>query len=458
MPHLSIESEQAVIGSCMASAESYDVVSEILVSEDFGAPVMRLMWDVISKLREASRPVDAITVGEMLKISQRWADMGIDTDPVVYASATAESALTFRSMPAYAEIIRGHSISRQLLAFAADTKATANGDDKAEIKIGAVQSALEPIADRNAAKGITPFKKAAHRALQEVSALAEQGGGLRGISTGWSDLDRLTNGLQKGHLIICGGRPSSGKTLCGLNIATHVAKTKPVLFYSLEMSEEELALRAMSAMAKVDYGRLQTGKFTDEEAASLAHQGPAFNTLRLSIDDRSGLSIDQLRARARVAARKEKPALIVVDYLTELSADGENQTLRVGNISRGLRRLAKELNVPVFCLAQLNRMSETRSDHTPIMADLRDSGQIEQDANVIMFVHREEMFDAESPRKGMAEIVIRKQRNGRTGSVHFNFEGHFQRFTSYYGLIPEKNNKKRGGGNMKNILGPDGAF
>lgn len=456
----SMEAEEGAVAAAMRSVELFDEVSGLIKAEDIATPQLRVLFEQVTALRAESQPVDALTVGNVLRKSKAWKSVAMHEDPLQYARRIADLALTFTEGRTYAELVRDASLCRQLARLGGDFQTVANGEGTAESKLAAAISSLALISDGEEDHGTTTFKEALLQATVTVDTLREGGGGLRGLSTGFRELDEATSGLQDGQLIILAGRPGMGKTLLALNIAENIAHQHRVHFFSLEMSSEDLVMRSMASIARIDFARLQVGKCEAWEWAKLAESGPRLANMKIDIDDRHGISIDLLRARARIAARRAEAAgdpirLIVVDYLTEVSAKGESQSLRVGEVSKGLRALAKDLNVPVLCLAQLNRDNEKRTDKRPSLADLRDSGQIEQDANVVMFIHRQELYDPDTEMKGIAEVILRKQRAGRLGTTYYNFLGHHQCMTTLDKALPTP---RRKGKKMDEALGDGSVF
>ena len=432
---MSLEAEQATVGAAIASASQYDAVSEIVSSGDFLDPVLKCIWDATAALREAGRDVDEVILSAMLDRSSRWQAMG-QGEALGFVASLLDLSHSFKSSLVYAGIIREASMTRKILEYCENAKEVAHsGELDADQKLGEIHTMLDPLTE-GTADGFVTAKEAAHAAVVDIMAQMERGDALSGLSTGFEVLDDITAGLQDSDLIYVGARPSMGKTVFGLGIAAHVAKTDPVLVFSIEMPKEKLMKRLISAFASINADDIRKGNIEGNQHGLLIHAGKQVAALNMRIDDTSGLSVDQLRTRARIAARKERPRLILIDYLTLLSGKGDNRTQEVGYISRSLKGLAKEMGCPVMCLAQLNRGLEQRADKRPMLSDLRDSGEIEQDADVVMFLYRDEVYDENSDRAGIVEVDVAKQRDGETGVRLLASELQYQRFTTLTKVAP----------------------
>ncbi|HEX7047074.1 MAG TPA: replicative DNA helicase [Gammaproteobacteria bacterium] len=430
-PH-SVEAEQAVLGGLMLDNRAWEQVADRLVEGDFYRHDHRLIFRSIETLAEADKPCDAVTIGEWLE--QR--DLLDEAGGLVYVGALAKDAPGAANIKAYADIVRERSVLRQLIRTGNDIAQSAfapEGREVAELLEVAEQRVFE-IAEKGSRTKAGPvdIKKLLKGAVDRIDSLFHSDSHITGISTGISAFDEKTAGLQRGDLVIVAGRPSMGKTSFAMNLAEHAAIREkiPTAVFSMEMSGEQLALRMISSLGRIDQSKVRTGKLDDEDwpritsAVTLMSEAPIF------IDDTPALSPTEMRARARRLKREHGLGLIVVDYLQLMQVSGtkENRTNEISEISRGLKTLAKELDVPVIALSQLNRNLEQRPDKRPVMSDLRESGSIEQDADIIVFIYRDEVYNENSPHAGTAEIIIGKQRNGPTGKVRTAFLGRFTRF------------------------------
>ena len=447
-PPASVEAEQALLGALMIDDHAWESIHGRVSDEDFYRPDHRLIFDAIGALSSRDRPRDAITVSEYLESCGQLAEAG----GLGYLSTLVKDTPSAANITTYADIVRERSLLRELIAVGNDIAASAfrtEGRAAAELVDEAEQRVF-----KIAGKGISGKKKDI-RQLHEVCSelvtrlddLHRAGAEITGLSTGYKKFDAMTQGLQKGDLIIVAGRPSMGKTTLALNIAENAAfnltKPTPIAIFSMEMSTEQLALRFVSSLGQVSQGKLRNGQFSEDDwpritsAIQQMAQAPVF------IDDTPALSPAQVRARARRLKRQHGIGLIVIDYLQLMSVGGstENRATEISEISRSLKALARELDVPVIVLSQLNRSVEQRPDKRPQMSDLRESGAIEQDADLIAFIYRDEVYNDESPRKGQADIIIAKHRNGEIGDFSLTFLGQFSRFENFtpqFELPPER--------------------
>jgi replicative DNA helicase len=439
-PH-SVEAEQSVLGGLLMENSAWDRIADVLGAEDFYRQDHRLVFKHIMKLLEQGKPADAITVAESLENSAELQNVG----GLPYIGALVQNTPSAANIRRYAEIIRERSVMRKL----------------AEVGTGIAESALNPMG-RNAsqllddaeakvfeiaeagAKGQKGFVEIAPLLTQVVERIdmlynRDDPSEVTGIPTGYVDLDRMTSGLQPGDLIIVAGRPSMGKTAFSLNIAEHVALEAglPVAVFSMEMGGTQLVTRMIGSVGRLDQHKLRTGRLEEDDWQRLTYALGKLNDAPVFIDETPALNSMDLRARARRVSRQcGKLGLIVIDYLQLMSAtsSGENRATEISEISRSLKALAKELDVPVIALSQLNRSLEQRPNKRPVMSDLRESGAIEQDADVILFIYRDEVYSKEDTKpedKGVAEIIIGKQRNGPIGTVRLTFLGEHTRFENY---------------------------
>lgn len=436
---MSHESEQALVANALTSAEKFEQICGIVSYQDFQTDELRLIFKAITAYRNLGKDVDAVMLGAALDRKQEWKDFQI-FDSVSYLDELASLSTTFKLGEAYAKAVHAASVDRQLKGYAHEVTLVAEGEGAPDEKLGHVSAKLDELTE-SAPTGFITGAEAVDDALKNIIEVIESKNGMIGISTGFDGLDEISSGLKKSELIISAARPSMGKTALALNIATHVSQTLPVFIFSLEMSSSALAARMMSAISSEHFGDMQRGNLDKDNNLGFALD--QIGNRQLFIDDTGGLHVDQMRMRARVLARKHKPGLIIVDYLTLLSGKGDNKTNEVGYISKSMKEMAKELDCPVWCLAQLNRGVENRADKRPLMSDLRDSGQIEQDADLILFNYLDEKYDDNSPRKGWLELIVAKNRNGETGMIPLEWQGHYQRFKNPHGNIPDIPKKER---------------
>ena len=438
-PH-SIEAESSVLGGLLLDNGAWDRVSDLLSDADFYRYEHRLVFGAVGSLINASRPADVITVFEQLQ-SQGKAD---EVGGLSYLNSLAQYVPSAGNIRRYAEIVRERSILRKLVS-ASDEIATnafnPQGRPVAEIVDEAEQKIFN-IGEQGSRmkQGFQAMDTLVVSLLDRVQEMADNPNDVTGVPTGFYDLDRITAGLQGGDLIVLAARPSMGKTALAINIAEHVALNEglPVAVFSMEMGAAQLAVRIVGSIGRIDQSHLRTGRLTDEEWPRLSEAIEKLRNISLHIDESAGLTSSQLRANARRLARQcGQLGLIVVDYLQLMSGSSsseENRATELGEISRGLKMLAKELKCPVLALSQLNRSVETRPDKRPMMSDLRESGAIEQDADIIMFIYRDDYYTKEASKEpGVAEVIIAKQRNGPTGVVKLAFLKPITKFESLAG-------------------------
>jgi len=434
-PPQSIEAEQSVLGGLLLDNQAWDNIADLVAAEDFYRHDHRLIFQHIGRLIDGSRPADAITVFESLQSAGRADDAG----GLPYLNALAQNTPSAANIRRYGEIVRDRAVLRRLVSVGEEIATAALNPQGRETKqiLDEAESAVFRIAEAGAKgrQGLVKLESLLVQAVERIQELYEtpNASDVTGVPTGYVDVDRLTAGLQKGDLVIIAGRPSMGKTTFAVNIAEHVAidQGMPVLLFSMEMGAPQLALRMLSSVGRIDQQRLRTGRLLDEDWPRLTATMQKMHDAQLYIDETPALTAIDLRARARRQARAcGQLGLIVVDYLQLMSAsrEGENRATEISEISRSLKALAKELRVPVIALSQLNRSVETRNDKRPVMSDLRESGAIEQDADVIFALYREEFYNPDTTDKGIAEVLILKQRNGPTGRLNLRFAGALTRF------------------------------
>jgi replicative DNA helicase len=433
-PH-SIEAEQSLLGGLMLDHQSWDKIADVITAADFYRKDHRLIFAAIASLAEDANPCDVVTVSEWLDNRSELEKAG----GLEYLASLANETPGAANARSYAKILRERSMLRSLITAGNEISGAAfstDGRNASEIVDEAERLVFE-IAE-SGSRGRSGFKALKHilpEAVDRIDVLHQSDGDITGISTGYNEFDKLTAGLQGGDLIIIAGRPSMGKTTLAVNIAENAAigAKVPTAIFSMEMPSQQLAFRMISSLGRVDQTHLRTGNFPDEDwsrintAVQLMSEAPIF------IDDTPGLSPTEIRARARRLQREHGLGLIVIDYLQLMAVPGnkENRATEISEISRSLKALAKELMVPVIALSQLNRSVEQRTDKRPVMSDLRESGAIEQDADLIIFIYREEVYNQDTPRKGIADIAVAKQRNGPIGDFPLTFVGRYTKFENW---------------------------
>ena len=430
-PH-SIEAEQSVLGGLMLENSTWDGIADRVAEHDFYRTEHRLIFKAIAALIVKSHPFDVLTVAETLKNLQILEEAGGE----LYLFELVKNTPSTTNIIAYADIVRERSVLRQLIHTANDiADAAFNPQGRASNELlDEAERRVFHIAERGGNRfEAVKMSQLLAQATQKMDALYNSNEAITGLATGFADLDEMTSGVQRGDLIIVAGRPSMGKTVLAMNIAENIVikYNKPVLAYSMEMSGEQIAMRMISSWGRINQQKVRTGKLEKEDWQRVASAVGALSSVPFFVDDSPALSPGELRARARRLAREHgELGLIVIDYLQLMQVPGakENRTMEISEISRSLKSLARELNVPVIAISQLNRGLEQRHDRRPVMSDLRESGAIEQDADLIAFIYRDEVYNEDSPDKGIAEIIIGKQRNGPIGKVRLAFLGQYTRF------------------------------
>ena len=435
-PH-SNEAEQAVLGGILLNNEYWDEVTDNVISDDFYTFAHRLIFEEMGALIAQQKPVDLITLEQALKNKDALEQVG----GFAYLAELSNNTPSAANIVAYANIVREKAIMRELISVGnkiAHDSYSPKGQDVKQLLDEAERQVFEIAEKRTSNKeGPQNVLGILAKTIDKIDLLSQskENGGVTGVSTGFYDLDKKTAGLQKSDLIIVAARPSMGKTTFAMNLCENAAlnSEKPVLVFSLEMPSEQIMMRSLASLSRVDQTKIRTGQGLDErDWANIGSTLGIFkNKPNLYIDDSSGLTPTELRSRARRVYRENGGlSLIMVDYLQLMRAPAfsDNRTLEIAEISRSLKALAKELEVPVIALSQLNRTLENRQDKRPVNSDLRESGSIEQDADLIMFIYRDEVYHPESEEKGIAEIIIGKQRNGPIGRVKLAFQGQFSRF------------------------------
>ena len=426
-----------MLGGLMLDSNRADDVIDVLVSEDFYRNDHRLIFSAIYGLTNQSMPADVITVQEYLDNSGELEKAG----GLVYLDELTRNTPSATNIAAYAKIVREHSILRRLLSTVNDIGQTVyqpEGRTPYEVLDNAEQRIYE-ISDSGAKRGsgFVPARTLMKDAVTSIEELFNNNSEITGLATGFTDLDKLTTGLQKSDLIIVAGRPSMGKTSLAMNLAENVAlgSDAAVAIFSMEMSGEQLIRRMLTSLGRIDAQRVRTGKLSNDDWSRLTSAINLLDKTRVYIDDTPGLTPSEIRSRCRrLAAQNDgKLGLVIIDYLQLMSMGGtsENRATELSAITRALKGLAKEVNVPVIALSQLNRSLEQRTDKRPVMSDLRESGSIEQDADLIVFIYRDEVYNDDTDDKGIAEIIISKQRNGPIGTIKLTFLGQYTKFENY---------------------------
>ena len=436
LPPQALEAEQSLLGGLLLDNRRWDDVTDILGVEDFYNSHHRSIFSAIRDLLENDRPVDVVVASEWLREHGKLEEIG----GLAYLGSLAKNTPSTANLASYARIVHERSLLRKLLDSANDIASRAyrpEGDSPQEVLDYAEQRIFE-LAQRGSRRenDFVPVKALLTEAIDRIEELYESNEALTGVSTGFKDLDAMTSGLQRSDLVIVAGRPSMGKTSLAMNMAENVAlaSKRPVAVFSMEMPGQQLAMRMLASLGRINAHKVRTGRLGADDWPRLTSTVALLNEAPIFIDDTAGLTPLELRSRTRRLLREHDAlGLVIVDYLQlmQTAQSQENRAIEVSIITRNLKNLAKELNVPVVVLSQLNRSLEQRPNKRPVMSDLRESGAIEQDADVILFIYRDEVYNEESRDKGVAEIIIGKQRNGPTGTVRMTFNGAFTRFDNF---------------------------
>ena len=437
LPPHSIEAEQSLLGGLLIDNSALDQINDIVSPKDFYRQDHRLIFTHINEILNLDNPADVITVAESLEKKSELASVG----GIAYLGSLAENMPSVANIRGYAKIIRDNSVLRNLISVGSDIVEGAfspQGKD-AQALLDEMEQKLFSIAELESNRlGYKDFQKVIAEVVRSLEERGQNPGTVTGLPTGFTDLDKLTTGLHGGELVIIAGRPSMGKTALAMNIAEScvLKEKKAAAIFSMEMGSEQIVTRLLGSVAKVHQQKMRTGELDENDWAEIADALGKLNEAPLFIDEGSALNSYELRARARRLHRSTEGGLglIIVDYIqlmSPLGNIGENRATEISEISRSLKSLAKELNVPVIALSQLNRNVDSRPDKRPQMSDLRESGAIEQDADVIMFIYREEVYNPETLDKGIADIILAKQRSGPIGDVRLTFVGEYTRFENY---------------------------
>lgn len=427
---MSRDAEQALIGGLLLDSGRYDDVADIVTSDDFQHREHRLAFRAIVALCQDGTAADVLTVSDRLEKSGELEAAG----GLAYIGMLANNTPSAANVGSYARLVADAALERRLVAAAGQIAELAKGEDPAREKIDRAQGMLSALADASRGSGPALVRDVLPAVIDEIDRHHKAGSGIIGLSTGFVDLDEMTSGLQAGDLILIAGRPSMGKSTLSMQMAEHVASAgMTAAVFSLEMSAESLVMRTVASIGRTDFQRLRLGRLEDHEWANVTDAAVRLSSMALLVDQSPALTAMEIRARARRIKREHGLGLVVVDYIQLMRGEGESRNLEVANISAGLKALAKELAVPVIALSQLNRSLQNRNNKRPTLSDLRDSGSLEQDADVILFLYRDEIYDEQSSARGTAEVIIGKQRNGPTGTVRLVFQGHHCRFENYTG-------------------------
>jgi len=435
-PH-SIEAEQSVLGGLLIDASAWDQVADVVSAEDFYRPDHRLIFEALGELIASGRPGDVITVSEQLERRARLEDAG----GLAYLGTLARDTPTAANVRAYAGIVRERALLRSLIEAGRAIASSVFADDglSARELVDRAEARVFEIAEQGTRRGSGAVRVSAllPPLIDKIDEWHTNPSKLRGLATGFSDFDHKTGGLRPGDLVVIAGRPSMGKTTLAVNMAEYAAVSPDikasVAIFSMEMPSEQLVTRMLASIGHVPLNSIRTGRISDDDWVRITAATSQLSEAKIFIDESAGLTPTELRARARRIKREHGLNLVIVDYLQLMQVPGtqENRATEIAEISRGLKALAKELSVPVIALSQLNRSVEQRSEKKPVMSDLRESGAIEQDADMILLIYRDEVYDKNTTKKGIAEIDLAKHRNGEIGTFLLTFQGQYTRFVNF---------------------------
>ncbi|NCU17172.1 replicative DNA helicase [Pallidibacillus pasinlerensis] len=430
-PPQNIEAEQAVLGAILIEPESLTVASELLIPEDFYRSSHQKIFSAILKLSDQGKAIDVVTVTEELAATEQLENIG----GVSYLMELANAVPTAANVDYYARIVEEKSLLRRLIRTATEIAQEGyNREDEVESLLSEAEKKIMEVSGRKSAGSFISIKDVLVEAYDKIETLASSKGEITGIPTGFTELDKMTAGFQKNDLIIVAARPSVGKTAFALNIAQNVAtKTDEVVaIFSLEMGAEQLVMRMLSSEGNINAQNLRTGDLSDEDWRKLTMAMGSLSNAEIYIDDTPGIRMAEMRAKCRRLKQERGLGMILIDYLQLIQGDGrqDNRQQEVSEISRSLKALARELEVPVIALSQLSRSVEQRQDKRPMMSDIRESGSIEQDADIVAFLYRDDYYDKETENKNIIEIIIAKQRNGPVGTVQLAFAKEFSKFVN----------------------------
>lgn len=432
IPPQSIEAEQSVIGSMLIDKEVIPVVMEVLKPEDFYRPDHKEIYDVIIELFDRAQPIDLITVSERLKLHGKLELVG----GLEYLTNIATEVPTTANVKHYAKIVEEKSLLRKLIKASSDiVELGFSASEEVSFILDKAEQNIFDILQKRSSQGFVPIKDVLVETFNKLEELYNNKGHITGIPTGFSDLDFKTSGLHNSDLVLVAARPAMGKTAFALNLAQNAAVHSgiPVAVFSLEMSKEQLVNRMLCSEAMVDSNKMKTGQLEDNDWQKVARALGPLSEAPIFIDDTPGISITEIRAKCRRLKLEHNLGLVVIDYLQLMQGSksrGENRQQEISEISRSLKILAKEINIPVICLSQLSRAAETRTDHRPILSDLRESGAIEQDADIVMFLYRDDYYNPDTEKKNIAEVILAKHRSGSTGTVELVWLGQYTKFAN----------------------------
>ncbi len=432
IPPQSIEAEQSVIGSMLIDKEVIPVVMEILKPEDFYRPDHKEIYDVIIELFDRAQPIDLITVSERLKLHGKLELVG----GLEYLTNIATDVPTTANVKHYAKIVEEKSLLRKLIRASSDIVDLGfDASEEVSFILDKAEQSIFDILQKRSSQGFVPIKDVLVDTFNKLEELYNNKGSITGISTGFNDLDFKTSGLHNSDLVLVAARPAMGKTAFALNLAQNAAVHSgvPVAVFSLEMSKEQLVNRMLCSEAMVDSNRMKTGKLEDNDWQKVAKALGPLSEAPIFIDDTPGISITEIRAKCRRLKLEHNLGLVVIDYLQLMQGSkskSESRQQEISEISRSLKILAKEINVPVITLSQLSRAPEARTDHRPILSDLRESGAIEQDADIVMFLYRDDYYNPDTEKKNIAELIIAKHRSGSTGTIELVWLGQYTKFAN----------------------------
>ncbi|AUS95075.1 replicative DNA helicase [Clostridium thermosuccinogenes] len=431
IPPQSIEAEQSVLGSMLLNRETIPIVTEIIKPEDFYREDNKEIYEAILDLFDRGEPIDLITVSEQLKLRGTMDGIG----GLEYLTYLANSVPTTANARHYAQIVEEKSILRNLIKASSEiVNMGYEASEEVNYVLDKAEKSIFDILQKRNLKGFTPIKEVLVETFNKLEELYNNKGHVTGIPTGFSDLDFKTSGLHNSDLILIAARPAMGKTAFALNIAQHAAvhEKVPVAIFSLEMSKEQLVNRMLCCEAMVDSQKMRTGKLEDDDWQKVAKALGPLSEAPIYIDDTPGVSVMELRAKCRRLKLEKGLGLVVIDYLQLMQGRGKSDSRQqeISEISRSLKILAKEINVPVITLSQLSRAPEARTDHRPMLSDLRESGAIEQDADIVMFLYRDDYYNPDTEKKNIAEVILAKHRNGSTGTVELVWLGQYTKFAN----------------------------
>ena len=428
LPH-NLEAERSILGAILIHNDAINSAAQIVDSRDFFRDAHRRIWDKMVALSEKSLPIDYVTLKEELGRSGELEEVG----GPAYITALVDGVPRSTNVEQYARIVKEKSVLRSLISSANRIITSAyEAEEDADTLLDGAEKAIFEIAEDRIRQGFVPLRDLVHSSFATIEKLQQHKGLVTGVPTGFADLDEITSGLQPSDLVIVAARPSMGKTSFVLNVASHVGTTTDMTvgFFSLEMSKEQLFMRILTSEARIDAHHFRRGFLGEKDYSKLSQAMGKLADARVYIDDTASIGVLEMRAKCRRLMAEAGLHLVVVDYIQLMQGRGrfENRQQELSAISRSMKGLAKELNVPIVCLSQLSRAPEARSDHRPQLSDLRESGALEQDADVVMFIYREDQYEQNEENQGLAEIIVGKQRNGPTGSVRLAFLREHTRF------------------------------